>query len=293
MPIGNRVVKMRIAIIGLGLIGGSFAKAFKKFTNYDIIGYDADEAVLNKAISEGNIDEAFTGDFKNIDVVLLGLFPSAAINFVRENAERIGKNTIVADCGGVKEKVCCEIKKFADKNGFTFIGMHPMAGLEKFGYDNSRADLFKNASLVLTPYPETTPDRIKILSECMKKVGFSRVQMSTPEEHDRMIAYTSQLAHIVSSAYIKSPQALRHSGFSAGSFRDMTRVAHLNEYMWTELFFDNAKNLADEIDELVKRLNEYSKALKKNDKGKLFELLKDGREKKILSDELCGKENEV
>lgn len=290
-PIANRKVKMKIAIIGLGLIGGSLAKAFKKYTDYDIIGYDRDENVLNKALFEKSIDGVFRGDFEGVDIVVLGLFPEAAINFVRENAEKIGRETIVADCGGVKEKVCLGVKEFADKYGFTFIGMHPMAGLEQFGYDHSKAELFSDASLVLTPYSKAEQSKIRKLSECMLKTGFSRIQMSTPKEHDKVIAYTSQLAHIVSSAYIKSPTAMRHAGFSAGSFRDMTRVAHLNEYMWTELFMDNSDNLAEEIDALIIRLSEYSEALKRKDRNALFELLKDGREKKDLSDELCGKEH--
>ena len=281
---------MKIAIIGLGLIGGSIAKAFKKYTDYDIIGYDRDENVLNKALFEKSIDGVFSGDFSGVDIVILGLFPEAAIKFVQENAEKIGKDTIVCDCGGVKEKICNSVKEIADKNGFTFIGMHPMAGLEKFGYDHSKAEMFQNASLILTPYPKTEQEKIRKLSECMLKLGFSRIQMSNPEEHDRVIAYTSQLAHIVSSAYIKSPTAMRHTGFSAGSFRDMTRVAHLNEHMWTELFMDNPDNLAEEIEALTKRLCDYSKALRSRDREGLFQLLKDGREKKVLSDELCGKE---
>lgn len=281
---------MKIAIIGLGLIGGSIAKGFKKYTDYDIIGYDRDESVLNKALCEKSIDGVFSGDFSGCDIVILGLFPEAAINFIRDNADKIGKNTIVTDCGGVKEKICSAVQPYAEEHGFTFIGMHPMAGREKFGYDHSLPDLFCGASLILTPYPGTPEDKVKKLADTMMKIGFSRLQMSTPEEHDKVIAYTSQLAHVVSGAYIKSPTAMRHAGFSAGSFRDMTRVAHLNEHMWTELFMDNPENLAEEIDSLVSRLSEYSDALKKRDRSRLFELLKDGREKKTLSDELCGKE---
>lgn len=275
---------MKIAVIGLGLIGGSIAKGFKKFTEYDILGYDINSQVLDKAISSGAIDGRFDGNFDECDIIVLGLFPEAAVNFVHENAAKIGKNTIITDCGGVKEKVCSGIRPIAQEYGFTFIGMHPMAGLEKFGFDYSSPDLFSGASLILTPYPETPKEKVDFLADTFRKIGFSRIQMSTPEEHDEIIAYTSQLAHVVSGCYIKSPTAMRHAGFSAGSFRDMTRVAHLNEYMWTELFMDNPKNLAKEIDTLIDRLAEYSDALKRGDRETLFELLKDGREKKILSD---------
>ncbi len=281
---------MKIAIVGLGLIGGSIAKGFKKFTDYDILGYDKNSSVTKKALLEGSIDGEFTGNFDECDILVLGLYPEAAINYIRENADKIGKNTIVPDCGGVKEKVCSGISPIAKKHGFTFIGMHPMAGLEKFGYDFSIPDLFCGASLILTPYPETQEEKVRFLADTFCKIGFSRVQMSTPTEHDKIIAYTSQLAHIVSSGYIKSPSAMCHAGFSAGSFRDLTRVAHLNETMWTELFLDNQKNLADEIDMLIGHLKEYSSAIKNGDKETLFNLLKDGREKKELSDRICGKE---
>ncbi len=281
---------MKIAIIGLGLIGGSIAKAFKKFTNYDILGYDKDNSVTKKALIDGSIDREFDGNFDECDIVVLGLYPEAAINFVKENADKIGKNTIITDCGGVKEKVCSGIHPIARDYGFTFIGMHPMAGLEKFGYDASVPDLFKGASLILTPYPETPQEKVDFLKDAFLKIGFTRIQMSSPHEHDKIIAYTSQLAHVVSSGYIKSPSALCHTGFSAGSFRDLTRVAHLNEVMWTELFLDNRENLADEIDSLIERLKEYSSSIRTGDKDTLFNLLKDGREKKNLSDKLCGKE---
>ena len=281
---------MKIAIIGLGLIGGSIAKGFKKFTKYDILGYDKNSSVIKKALADGSIDAELDGSFEDCDIVVLGLYPEAAVKFIEENAEKIGKNTIVTDCGGVKEKVCSKIHPIAKKYGFTFIGMHPMAGLEKFGYDSSISDLFVGASLILTPYPETPPEKVNLLADTFCEIGFSRVQMSTPEEHDKIIAYTSQLAHVVSSSYIKSPSSLLHAGFSAGSFRDLTRVAHLNETMWTELFLDNKKNLADEIDTLIDRLKEYSEAIRSGDRETLFNLLKDGREKKALSDQIGGKE---
>ncbi len=277
---------MKIMIVGLGLIGGSIAKAFKKFTDYDIIGFDKDENVIRKAVKNGDIDRIFDGNFNGIDIIISALFPGGTIKFITENAGKIDKNTIVTDCGGVKEKVCTEIEPIAKENGFTFIGMHPMAGLEKFGYDNSWGDLFLGASLILTPYSDTPNELVERLGDAVSKAGFSKVKISTPKEHDEVIAYTSQLAHVVSGAYIKSKTAEKHVGFSAGSFRDMTRVAHLNEYMWTELFMDNKENLAKETDDLIERLKEYSDALKSGDKEKLFEILKTGREQKDLIDSL-------
>ncbi len=275
---------MRILIVGLGLIGGSFAKAFKKFTDCDIIGCDKDNEVIKKALKNSAIDSEFSGDFSGIDIMILGLYPESAIKFLEENAEKIDKNTIVTDCGGVKEKVCRGVEAVVRKNGLTFIGMHPMAGIEKFGFDYSIADMFSGASLILTPYSDTPKEKVDFLGNTMKVLGFSKIQLSTPSEHDKIIAYTSQLAHIVSSAYVKSPTSMQHKGFSAGSFKDMTRVAHLNEAMWTELFMDNPDNLAWEIDAIVERLKEFSVALKCADREKLFELLREGRIKKDIVD---------
>lgn len=277
---------MKILIVGLGLIGGSLAKAFKKFTDYYITGSDIDKTVEEKAIENGDIDQIFDGNFKDFDIIISALFPKATIEFVTENADKIDKNTIVTDCGGVKEIVCNQIEPVAKEHGFTFIGMHPMAGLEKFGYDSGKADLFQGASLILTPFDDTAEEKIKFLGDTILKTGFSKVKITTPKEHDEVIAYTSQLAHVVSGAYIKSETAKKHVGFSAGSFRDMTRVAHLNEHMWTGLFMDNRENLARETDELIKRLTEYSEALKKGDEEKIFAILKEGREQKDLVDSL-------
>ena len=277
---------MKILIVGLGLIGGSMAKAFKKYTKHNIIGFDRDSAVLGKALADGSIDEAFSGNFEGLDVLVSALFPEATISFVAENADKIDKNTIITDCGGVKEKVCSAIYPVAKENGLTFIGMHPMAGIEKFGYDNSFPDMFIGASVILTPYEDTDREKVKRLADVIMETGFSKLQISNPKEHDEVIAYTSQLAHVVSGAYVMSKTSEKHVGFSAGSFRDMTRVAHLNEHMWTELFMDNRENLARETDELIERLKEYSDALKKGDREKLFDILKRGRERKDLTDRL-------
>lgn len=277
---------MKIAVIGLGLIGASFAKGFKKNTDFTVLGQDKNAEVIKKAVRDGVIDRPVGTELSECDIILLGLYPGAAIDFVKDNAANISKNAIVTDVGGVKERVCTGIKPIADEYGFTFIGMHPMAGIEKFGYDNSKEDMFRGASLVITPCEDTSPKKIELLKEAMSPLGFAKFQMSSPEEHDKIIAYTSQLAHVVSSSYIKSPTAMKHSGFSAGSFKDMTRVAHLNEIMWTELFMDNAENLAYEIDTVVKHLTEFSDAVKTGDKDRIFDLLRDGREKKDLSDSL-------
>lgn len=277
---------MRILIVGLGLIGASLAKAFKKRTDYFVAGFDIKSDVMEKALKDGSIDSKFCGSFDGFDIIISGLFPKDTIKFVTENAEKIPKNAIVTDCGGVKETVCRKLQKVSKENGFFFIGMHPMAGTEKFGYESSDADLFSGASLILTPFDDTPKEKVEFLGNAVLKAGFSGIKITTPKEHDEIIAYTSQLAHVVSGAYIKSETAKKHVGFSAGSFRDMTRVAHLNEYMWTELFMENRENLARETDKLIEHLLEYSDALKQGDKDRLFKILKDGREQKDFADQL-------
>lgn len=276
---------MRIGIVGLGLIGGSVAKAFKKYTDCEILGLDLKHEVMGKALSEHAIDASLDGRIDECDILVLGLYPDAAVDFVIKNAEYINKKTIVTDVSGVKEKVCTGIYPIAKKYGFSFIGMHPMAGIEKFGFDYSKADMFQNASLIMTPFEDTDRTAEEILKNAFMKLGFAKVRRTTPENHDKMIAYTSQLAHVLSCCYIKSPSAMSVGGFCAGSFRDMTRVAHLNEVMWTELFMENSENLAEETELLARSLDEFAKALRMRDEQKIFDLLKEGREKKDYVDE--------
>lgn len=274
---------MRIGIVGLGLIGGSVAKAFKKYTDFEVLGFDLKQDVVEKALRENAIDAKLDVRTEKCDIWVLGLYPEAAVEFVRKNAEQL-KNTVVTDVGGVKEKVCDGIYPIAKEYGFSFIGMHPMAGIEKFGFDYSKADMFQNASLIMTPYEDTDPKAEEMLKSAFMKLGFARIQRTTPKNHDKMIAYTSQLAHVLSCCYIKSPSAMSVGGFCAGSFRDMTRVAHLNEVMWTELFMENSENLAEETEILSRSLDEFAKALRTRDEKKIFELLKAGRERKDYVD---------
>jgi prephenate dehydrogenase len=281
----NLETPISIGIIGLGLIGGSMAKALKQNTPHKVYGYDLQETVIKKALLVGAIDATLTEDLlPTCDLLIIALYPQATIDFVQKHCEDIKKGAIVLDCCGVKRVICSTLEPLAKEKGFTFMGGHPMAGLAHAGFTHAKKALFNNASMVLTPAkgtPIEVVQRIKLI--CMQ-IGFTNTQISTPEEHDRVIAFTSQLAHVVSSAYIKSPSALEHKGFSAGSYKDMTRVAKLNEDMWTELFLENSEFLAEEIDGIIQRLEEYSSAIKAKDSDCLSELLRDGRQKKALID---------
>lgn len=248
---------------------------------HTVYGADLRSEVLEAALSSGAIaaplDDALLGA---CDLVMLALFPQSAVNYAREHARSFRKGGIVMDLCGVKRVVEAGILPCAKENGFRYIGAHPMAGLARVGWEYSRGDLFRGASLILVPHEDTTDEEMETIRAVAADAGFGGVAVSTAEEHDYMIAYTSQLAHVLSSAYVKTPAAQRHRGFSAGSFRDMTRVAWLNEDMWTELFLDNPDFLAEEIEGLSSRLLEYAAAIRAGDREGLRALLRDGRERK-------------
>ena len=275
---------MNIGMIGLGLIGGSLAKSIKAQTAHNVFGIDLNNETMTLARLCGAIDGVLDKEtVGSCDLLLLAISPQAAIDWVKDNAAEISKNATVIDMCGVKRVVCKELSAIAEENGFGFIGGHPMAGKERGGFVNSSDDLFVGASMILTPDENTDIAVLEQLKALFTDLGFSNITFTTPEEHDSIIAYTSQLAHITSSAYVKSPTAQMRRGFSAGSFKDMTRVARLDEVMWTELFLDNADHLTVELEGLIGHLNEYLTALKSGDADTLRALLKDGREKKATA----------
>ena len=275
---------MNVGIVGLGLIGGSMAKSIKVRTAHSVWGIDLDAETMTLSRLSGAIDGALTEEtLPTCDLVLVAIRPASAIGWVREHADQISKSAILVDLCGVKRSVCTQLAPIAKEHGFAYIGGHPMAGRERGGYVHSSEDLFTGASMILTPDQNTDMRMLETLKAFFTDIGFAGLTFSTPDEHDRIIAYTSQLAHLVSSAYIKSPEAQRRRGFSAGSFRDMTRVAHLDEAMWTELFLDDADYLTEQLEILIDHLNEYREALTARNVEQLQALLKDGREKKATA----------
>ena len=275
---------MNVGIIGLGLIGGSMAKSIKVRTAHTVWGIDLDAETMTLSRLSGAIDGALTAENLPLcDLVLVAIRPAAAIRWVGDNAKFIQKTAILVDLCGVKRSVCEQLAPIAKENGLAYIGGHPMAGRERGGFVHSSEELFTGASMILTPDQNTDMRMLETLKAFFTDIGFAGLTFSTPEEHDRIIAYTSQLAHLVSSAYVKSPEAQRRRGFSAGSFRDMTRVAHLDEAMWTELFLDDADYLTEQLEILIDHLNEYREALTARDAEQLQALLKDGREKKATA----------
>ncbi|MBR2714869.1 MAG: prephenate dehydrogenase [Ruminococcus sp.] len=276
---------MNIAVVGLGLIGGSLCKAIKRNTEHIVYGFDLDSTINSYALMDNATDYVLDDDnISNCDYILLSVYPKATIEFLKEKATLIKKDCVVIDCGGIKRDICEACFEIAKNNGFSFIGGHPMAGLHHSGFKYSKADLFLGASMILTPENTDNISLLENVTALIKSIGFSTVTVTTPENHDKIIAFTSQLAHIVSNAYVKSPQAKVHKGFSAGSYKDLTRVAKLNENMWTELFLLNKDNLIFEIDSIVNSLNEYKTALEKDDAETLRLLLKDGSDRKKAID---------
>lgn len=272
---------MNIGVVGLGLIGGSLAKTAKLHLDATVFGCDLNQQTMMQASLLGAIDGELTEDsLRQCDVVLVALYPQAIVTWVKEHAPFFKDDALVIDCGGVKEVICRELEPLAEGKAWHFIGGHPMAGREFSGFKYAKDDLFDKASMILTPRGDEDLPVLQRARDFFMDMGFRRVQFTTAKTHDEMIAYTSQLAHIVSSAYVKCPLAQKHKGFSAGSFADMTRVARLAEDMWTELFFDNRDALLPEVDGLVQRLTQYRDALRDNDCEAMRTLLREGREVK-------------
>lgn len=275
---------MIVGIVGLGLIGGSMAKSIKNRTAHTVYGADLNAETMTMARMCGAIDAPLTAEnLPECDLVLVAIRPGAAVEWVRQNAARISKSAILVDLCGVKRTMVEAITPIAAEHGFAYIGGHPMAGRERGGFTAATDDLYAGASMILTPDARTDMQLLETLKAFFLDIGFAALTFSTPAEHDRIIAFTSQLAHITSSAYVKSPEAQKRRGFSAGSFQDMTRVARLDEDMWTELFLDDADYLTSELEVLVGHLTEYLDALKARDSARLRALLKEGRELKATA----------
>lgn len=267
---------MKIAVAGLGLIGGSVAKAFME-AGEEVFGCDRDEVTMARARLENAVTDDLTKEnIGKCEYIFIALYPEATMEFMEEYSPFVSKDATVIDCGGTKREICKKGFALAKKYGYRFMGGHPMAGTQFSGFQYSRASMFQNASMILVPDKNETIETLEKTKKLLQKAGFKSVTVSSAEEHDKIIAYTSQLAHVVSNAYVKSPNSRVHKGFSAGSYRDLTRVAKLNPDMWTELFMENGDNLCFEIDNIIAELQKYSDAIKTGDKEKLRDLLNEG-----------------
>lgn len=271
---------MIIGVAGLGLIGGSFVKAYHS-QGHTVYAYNRSRKTLDFALLSGYIDAELTADnVSECDLIVACMYPEASIDWIRNMAPYFGEKPIVMDACGTKRNVCEACFPLAGEYGFTFVGGHPMGGTKFSGYKYSKPDMFRGAPMVIVP---PTFDDIELLSkvkDLLAPLNLGRFSITTAEDHDKMIAFTSQLSHLVASSYIKSPSAERQRGFAGGTYRDMTRVAYLNAPMWAEIFISNKDCLISELDSLIDNLGKYRKAISEENVEELTELLADGSRRK-------------
>ena len=278
---------MTVGIVGLGLIGGSFAKAYHA-AGHTVLAFDTDRSTYDFAVLSGTVNGPLTDEtLSTCDLILMAVIPSAAVGYLKQHAAHIGPKPVVIDCCGTKRVVCTACFPLAKQFGFTYLGGHPMAGTHNSGFKYATATMFHNAPMVLVPANHNDIELLSRVKELLAPAGFSRFSVTTAEQHDEMIAFTSQLAHVVSNAYIKSPTAGLHKGFSAGSYKDMTRVAWLAPKMWAELFLENKDFLMAELNTLIDNLRQYQDAMEHDDLPGLIQLLDDGRKRKAEVDGRC------
>ena len=268
---------MNIVIVGLGLIGGSIAKALTQYTDHRVYAFNRTRQVLDDALDSGAIHGiADRHTLAAADVIYLCLYPEADIRFVEEYGDSFRPGCIVTDACGIKNAICPSLVALSKKFNFVFVGGHPMAGKERSGFYVSEAALFRGASYILVPC-EADEASVETVRSLAMEMGFGGTVCTTMENHDQMIAFTSQLPHLLACAYVLSPRCREHRGFSAGSYRDVSRVARINAEMWTELFFDNQEALIRETDTLMDHLQQLRNALAENDRYTVHSLLEQGR----------------
>ncbi len=271
---------MTIAIAGLGLIGGSMALTWSETTKHTLLGVDKNPITLTAAIEKGAVKRVCgPDDWHTLDMLVLALAPHTAIDFLKEHVAKLRPGAVVTDVCGVKTAVVDACTPLCEQYGVRFVGGHPMAGREKNGFSHADTKLFKGASYIVTPRDGVTdPEAVALLRELALQLGCTRVTVTTPETHDRMIAFTSQVPHVLAGAYVQSPCCQHHIGYSAGSYRDVSRVATIDEKLWSELFLLNRPALCAELDVLISSLQHYRAALEENDEGRLRQLIRAGRE---------------
>lgn len=271
---------MKVGILGLGLIGGSLARAYA-LEGHTVFAIQRNESMLSFAMLAGAVHGRLDEEtIPQCDLILLAIYPDGSASWLETNAHLVSAKALVIDCCGIKTEICSRCFPLAQKYGFTFVGGHPMAGSQFSGFKYSRAGLFKGAPMVLVPPVFDDIELLEQVKQALKPCNFGFFSVTTAEEHDKMIAFTSQMPHILSNAFIKSPTALNHKGFSAGSYKDLTRVAWLNPQMWAELFMENKENILFELDFYINSLKAYQTAIQENDMDALVELLEEGKKRK-------------
>ena len=265
---------MKIVIVGLGVIGGSFAMALNEAGYKQVFGIDTNKETIKKAEELGIIKKGSPkGEefLKEADLVIISIYPKLVENFVESNKDNFKDGAIITDATGIKGMFLNEITKILPEN-VDFVFGHPMAGREKRGIDFASSKVFKGANYIITPIERNKEENIKVIEDLAYEIGFKRVRRITPEFHDEMIGFTSQLPHAMAVALINSDEEGRDTGsFIGDSYRDLTRIANINEDLWSELFLGNKDNLLKAINNFELQLDLIKKAIYDNDKEALKE----------------------
>lgn len=271
---------MTVGILGLGLIGGSLSRAYS-LAGHTVYAAEKDEDMLSFAMLSGavhgKLDESLISE---CDLLLLAIYPEGSASWLERHAHLVKTDTLVIDCCGIKDEICRRCFPLAKQYGFTFVGGHPMAGTQFSGFKYSRATLFNGAPMVLVPPRYDDIELLDRVKTALSPCGFGSFSVTTAQDHDRLIAFTSQMPHVMSNAFIKSPTAASHKGFSAGSYKDLTRVAWLNAPMWAELCMQNRENMLFELNSYITSLQAYKTALENQDLDGLTALLEEGKRRK-------------
>ncbi|AYD40453.1 prephenate dehydrogenase [Clostridium fermenticellae] len=270
--------RLNIVVVGLGLIGSSFAMALKKLKPKNIWGIDKDKDTVDIALSKNIIDKGFTSEryiLKTADITVIALYPENTVEFVKENIKNFKKNSIIIDVSGIKSKVVEDINSFLPED-LEFIGTHPMAGRENRGVKYARDDIFNGTNYVITPSCRNKEKNLDLIESIAKKIGFKNVVYTSPKEHDDMIAFTSQMPHVLAAALIDSiTDESDVNLFIGGSFKDVTRVALINPELWAELFTVNSDALIGKIEKFEESLDRIRTAVKLKDRQTLCAIFKD------------------
>ncbi len=273
--------RKRILVVGLGLIGASLSMALQGFEDYEVVGAVRSRSTYDKAVAKRAADRVtfdHAAELPGADVVILCQDPAGIIGFLRDNRERFKPGCLVCDVCGVKTAVMRAAECLPDS--VDFIGCHPMAGKEVSGIDNAEGTLFRNTHFIVTPGPRATPEHLDLLHRMADWCQFGDVIETTPERHDEMIAYTSQMMHVIAVSVCDNEELFSCMGFEGGSFRDCTRVAALDPAMWTQLFTLNAPALSKMVSELEARIHQYRTAIESNDRETLRTMLAHASDRK-------------
>lgn len=277
---------MKIFIVGLGLMGASYALGLSQ-KGYEVYGYDSDLNINEKALKDGLIKSFDKNHISTSDVILLALYPTKNIEFIRENIQYFN-NQLITDIAGTKVLMMNEIIKILPKDT-RYVSHHPMAGKEKSGYDFRDPKMFKGANFLIVPSDQSTIDDVETIKQIAIDLEFGNISIYTPLEHDQFIGYTSQLTHMIAVALMLANKDPNLAYTTGDSFKDLTRIAKINEHMWTELFFQNKEILVNEIDLFIEKLNQLKSMLDSNQYDELKEVLKKSKEKRLVFDEISSK----